>query len=62
MDIDLLNFSEIARRMRVTPVYVFYLMHGKRRTEKRLRQIADILRMDISDLKKQIERNRARVK
>ena len=62
MDIDLLNFSEIARRTKISPVYCWYILHGLRKPEKRLHQIAGILRMDISDLKKQIERNRARVK
>ncbi len=60
MDINLLNFTEIARRVGISPVYCWHLLRGKRTTEKRLRQIADILRMDISDLKKQIEKNKVR--
>lgn len=62
MDIELLNFSEIARRAKISAVYVYHIMSGKRKPEKRLQQIADILRMSVHDLKKQIERNRMRIK
>ncbi len=60
MDIDLLNFSEIARRVRISPVYCWHLMHGLRTTEKRFVQIASVLRMDVKDLKQQIEKNKVR--
>lgn len=62
MDINLLNFSEIGRRIRISPVYCWQLLNGKRSAERRLEQIAGVLRMDVADLKKQIEKNRTRTK
>jgi DNA-binding transcriptional regulator YdaS (Cro superfamily) len=61
MDIDLLNFSEIARRLNVTPAYVSQLMTGERTYEKRLIQIASMLRISIEDLKLQISRHRVHI-
>jgi hypothetical protein len=56
MDIKLFNNSEIARRIGVTPVYVFFLMTGVRSSEKRLQQVADVLEMSVTDLKHQIRK------
>ena len=57
MDISLLNLSEIARRVNISTVYCFYLMTGQRKAEKRLRQIAFVLRMNVAELKTQIAKN-----
>lgn len=58
MDIDLLNQAEIARRLKISPAYCTYLLQGKRTSERRLEQIASLMRIDTDELKRQIEINR----
>lgn len=60
MDITLLNISELSRRLKISDVYCWYLLAGERGSEKRLQQIAVELRMDMEELKAQIQRNRAK--
>ncbi len=58
MDINLLNISELARRVGISAMYCHHLLHGKRTSEKRLEQIAGELRMSVGELKLQIMKNK----
>jgi transcriptional regulator with XRE-family HTH domain len=58
MDINLLNYTELARRIDVSAAYIHQLMTMKRKSEKRLQQIARELGMSVGELKRQIVRNR----
>ncbi len=60
MDFDLLNFSGIARQVGIKPQYCWQILRGIRTPEKRIEQIAGVLKMDVSDLKAQIHKNKMR--
>jgi transcriptional regulator with XRE-family HTH domain len=55
MDLELVNISELARRLNITPGYVHQLVRGVRTSEKRLQQIADVLKMSLTELKQQMK-------
>jgi transcriptional regulator with XRE-family HTH domain len=55
MDLELVNLSELSRRLKLTPGYVHQLIRGVRTSEKRLQQIADALKMSLAELKQQMK-------
>lgn len=57
MDLSMLNWSEVARRVGVSPVYVHHLITGQRRSEKRIKQIAGILEVRFAELQEWIRKN-----
>lgn len=54
MDLELFNYSAIARRIGVSIMYTHHLLSGARRSEKRLAQIAGVLNTSVEKLKAQI--------
>lgn len=51
----ILNRSQIAKRMGVSHTYVIQLLHGKRKTESRRKQIKDIVREELRGLFEETE-------
>ena len=45
---DLINWSEVARRLGLSPRYVAMLRRGQRKSEKRLKQIEELIRGELS--------------
>jgi len=54
MDITLLKQTKISQKMNVTNVYVHYLLHGKRKNIKRLKQMAKVIGISLEELQAQI--------
>ena len=44
----LLNASEIARRLDITPEYVHMLLSGKRKSKSRLQQIQNLIERELA--------------
>lgn len=55
IDINLINKSELSRRLGISVMYTHNLLNGLRHSKKRLQQIADILHLSIENLKHQIK-------
>lgn len=62
VDIDLINNSELARRIGVSVVYIHYVLSGMRKNERRCAQIAKELGMDIKSLKRQILKRKSLIR
>jgi transcriptional regulator with XRE-family HTH domain len=45
---DLINWSEVARRLGLSPRYVVMLRRGQRKSERRLKQIEELIRGELS--------------
>lgn len=45
---DLINWSEVARRLGLSPRYVVMLRHGQRKSKRRLKQIEELIRGELS--------------
>ena len=45
---DLINWSEVARRLGLSPRYVAMLRRGQRKSEKRLKQIEELIQEELS--------------
>jgi|GEM_PF-3589658 len=41
---DFINLSEVARKIGISPEYVWMLVHGKRKNKKRLKQIDSVIK------------------
>lgn len=54
MDLELFNYSAIARRTGLSIMYTHHLLSGQRRSEKRIAQIAAVLNTSVEKLKSQI--------
>ncbi len=45
---DLINWSEVARRLGLSPRYVVMLRRGQRKSERRLKEIEELIRGELS--------------
>ena len=45
---DLINWSEVARRLGLSPRYVAMLRRGERKSERRLKQMEELIRGELN--------------
>lgn len=53
---DLINWSEVARRLGLSPRYVVMLRRGQRKNEERLKQIEALIRDELASGKTSVTR------
>ena len=49
---DLINWSEVARRLGLSPRYVAMLRRGQRKSEKRLKQIEELISGELRNVER----------
>lgn len=49
---DLINWSEVARRLGLSPRYVAMLRRGQRKSEKRLKQIEELISEELKNVER----------